>query len=142
MSEGRRLFARIAAIPALMSAALSGCATASGFSSQPNGVRLNAPTDGALASPVWMPDGYLYFIFLPNAAPPGQALTSSLWRVKPGGKAQRVRWNPSGVCPRADYGALTTLPDGRLGLDRTCLPGGTALPVDDLVALDTKTRVE
>jgi hypothetical protein len=142
MSEGRRLFARIAAILASMSAALSGCVAASGFSSQPRGVRLNAPTDGALASPVWMPDGYLYFIFLPNTAPPGQALTTSLWRVRPGGKAQVVRWKPSGVCPRPDYGALTRLPDGRLGLDRTCRPGGTAPLFDDLVALDTKTRVE
>lgn len=142
MSECRRLFAGIAAILALMSAAVSGCAAASGFSVQPNGVRLNAPTDGALASPVWMPDGYLYFVFLPNAAPPGQPLTTSLWRVRPGGKAHRVRWKPSGVCPRADYGSLTRLPDGRLGLDRTCRPGGTARLVDDLVALDTKTLVE
>ena len=144
MSRGRPQFARIAAILALLSTALAGCAgtSASGFSSQPDGVRLNAPAHGALASPVWMPDGYLYFIFLPNVAPPGQALTSSLWRVRPGGKAQRVRWKPSGVCPLADYGALTRLPDGRLGLDRTCRPGGTAPLVDDLVALDTKTRVE
>ena len=144
MSEGRRRrrLAGIAAVLAVLAAALSGCVAASGFSSQPQGVRLNAPADGALASPVWMPDGYLYFIFLPNTAPPGQALTPSLWRVRPGGKAQRVRWKPSGVCPRAEYGALTRLPDGRLGLDRTCRPGGTAPLVDDLVALDTKTRVE
>ena len=144
MSEGRRLFAGIAAILALMSAALSGCGPASGFSSRPHGVRLNAPAGGALASPVWMPDGYLYFIFLPSTLRPGQVLTSSLWRVRPGGKAQRVRWKPSGVCPLADYGSLTRLPDGRLGLDRTCRPNpnGTALPYDDLVALDTKTRVE
>ena len=34
------------------------------------------------------------------------------------------------------------MPDGRLGLDRTCRPAGTAPLVDDLVALDTKTGVE
>jgi hypothetical protein len=144
MSEVKRPFARIAAILALVSMALSGCATASGsgFSSQPHGVRLNAPTDGALASPVWMPDGYLYFIFLPSYVVPGKTLTDSLWRVRPGDKAQQVQWKPSGVCPLAVYGSLTRLPDGRLGLDRTCRPGGTTLQFDDLVALDTKTLVE
>jgi hypothetical protein len=142
MSEVRRQFAGMAAVLALMSAALSGCASASGFSSQPIGVRLNAPTDGSLASPVWMPDGYLYFVFLPDFIVPGQPLTDSLWRVRPGGKAQRVRWNPFGVCPLPVYGSLTRLPDRRLGLDRTCRPGGTAPLIDDLVALDTKTRVE
>jgi hypothetical protein len=125
-----------------MAATLSGCASTSGFSSQPEGVRLDAPSAGALASPVWMPDGYLYFIFLPNAAPVGRPLTDSLWRVKPGGKAQQVRWKPSGACPLADYGAATRLPDGRLGLVRTCRPAGTAPDVDDLVALDPDTGVE
>lgn len=90
----------------------------------------------------WMPDGYLYFIFLPNAAPPGRALTPSLWggetgRQRAAGAVEAV-WRVA----LASYGALTRLPDGRLGLVRTCRPGGTALLVDDLVALDTKTRVE
>lgn len=136
------VLARTGALVALLSAALAGCAGTGGSSSQPHGVRLDAPADGALASPVWMPDGYLYFIFLPNTPDASGYLNDSLWRVKPGGEAQQVTWKPSGVCRLPDYGAATRLPDGWLGLKRICYPGGTALPETDLVALDPDTGVE
>src|SRR5271166_2219051 len=57
---------------ALMSMALGGCGAiagvpaTSGFSSQPEGIRFDAPTGGELVSPTWMPDAINLYAWEPG----------------------------------------------------------------------------
>jgi hypothetical protein len=91
------------------------CGVYFGVSLLPPGERLGGVPDGYLSHLVWH-QGYLYFL---REAAYIDAMTE-LWRVKPGGKAERVSGQEDQMCSPYGYTALAERPDGKLALVQEC----------------------
>jgi hypothetical protein len=128
-SPGTRLLACL-----LVLLALSACQPrntgGTGEPTQLPGIRLDLPK-GAIGGIAWLPDGYIYVTWQPNAT---TAITN--WRTVPGQRGQQVTLPDLTGCNRTEYLLPHRLPDGRLGLSRFCQADNSDQTHSDLVAYD------
>jgi hypothetical protein len=74
---------------------------------------------GEFLTPVWMPDGWVYFAYRPKTE---KSIVNDVWRVRPeGGQAELVRLEWPAGCARHSHGQMRRLPDNRLGVGRDCI---------------------
>jgi hypothetical protein len=120
-------------VPLALSSCQLGDAGGSAEPTRPPGTRLDLPK-GAIGGIAWLPDGYLYVTWQPNAT---TAITD--WRVAPGHRGQQVTLPGLAGCNRTEYLLPHRLPDGRLGLSRFCQADNSDQTHSDLVAYDPAT---
>lgn len=117
---------------------LAGCTGGRGAGGRPPaplpGVALPGP-EGGLKQPVWLADGWVYFVRLtPDFSP-----ELEVWRTKAAGPAERVNLPGEPGCRLTRWNALHRLPDGRLGLVRRCLLEEAGKDWHDVVAFTPAT---
>jgi hypothetical protein len=107
---------RLAAGLALALTALSACVA--GVNSRPEasapGTQVSMPA-GQLAVAAWLPDGWIYVLNAGDLSSKGE-----IWRGGPGRTPVRVILPDAPGCRLTEYLLPHRLPDGRLGLARSC----------------------
>ncbi len=100
----------------------------------PSGSPIDAP-QGALSSPVWLADGWIYVL----RDDPTLGPREEVWRTRQAGKAERLNLPDQPGCRVTGYQRLQALPDGRLGIERLCLMEDPRQDYFDLVAYEPST---
>lgn len=85
-------------------------------------------------TPVWLTNGWIVVGYDPSSGP---TPSPQVWRVRPDGAGfERIHLREDPDCAATRYSHLTRLPDGRLGLLKTCLAEAPQEDTYELVAYD------